>query len=469
MKTLSSKNLFILAFCAVFAIFFSCKKGDYIDSPDASLLVTDSVKFDTVFTAQGSTTQRFKIFNLNKQKLRLDEITLAGASQSSYQINVNGIAGTHFSNIEIDAGDSIYCFVRVNIDPTNVSSPFLVQDSIGIFYNGNKKYVQLQAYGQNAVYLTNTAITNDTVWKKNLPIVLLHDLTIPEGKTLTIEKGSKIYCHAKAGVLVNGRIVANGDTATADRINFATDRLDYTDNVDYKNLAGAWPGLEFGQNSSGNMLNYVSIKNAIYAIVDTLNASVPSNMKLSLNGCIVQNNSGYGILSRLGNMSVVNSLIANNGSGIGLYNGGQYVLDYNTLVGYSNLYVSHNNPVAMFNGTFSQPLNITMTNCILWGDNTSLNNEIGIGADLGTNASIKIDHSLAKYSSLPSSIQLSNMLQNVDPNFLLTDDNRAQYNFGLTPASPCRSAGTPIAGIAYDISGNKRNTLKPAIGCYENP
>ncbi len=471
---LSFKNLYILTLCIVLATIFSCKKGDYIDSPDASLSVADSIKFDTVFTAQGSTTQYFKIFNLNKQKLRLDEIRLAGAANSSYQINVNGTAGTDFSNIDIEAGDSIYCFVKVNIDPTNVSSPFLVQDSIGIFYNGKKQYVQLQAYGQNAVYLTNMAIANDTIWKKNLPIVLLKDLTISEGKTLTIEKGTKVYCHAKAGLLVNGRLLANGDTASADRINFTTDRLGYVqginnDDVDYSKLAGAWPGLEFGENSSGNVLSNVTIKNAIYGIVDTLNATTPSNIKLNLKGCIVQNNSGYGVLSRLGNMSIVNSMVANNGRCIGLYNGGRYVLNYNTIVGYSNLYVSHSDPVFILNGSSSEALNVAITNCILWGDNTSLNSEIGIGSDLGSNISVKIDHSLAKYSNLPSSLQLSNMLQNIDPNFSLIDNDRAQYDFRLSSVSPCLGAATPVSGITYDISGNLRNTLKPAIGCYENP
>ncbi|WP_447640874.1 MULTISPECIES: hypothetical protein [Chitinophagaceae] len=458
-----------------FAVIYSCKKSDYIDNPNAVLIVKDSIKFDTVFTSQGSATRIFKIYNLNKQKLRLDDITLSGGNKSFFQLNVNGVAGTQFPNIDIDAGDSIYCFVRVNIDPTNASSPFLVSDSMGIHYNGNTKYVQLQAYGQNAVYMTNTAITRDTGWKKNLPIVLLQTITVPESTTLTIEKGTKIYCHTNAGLLVDGQLLATGDTASADRISFATDRLDYVDNptgsgVDYKNLAGAWPGIDFGSNSSGNVLKYVTIRNAVYGITDTLNTQTPSMLKLDLQGCIIQNNSGYGVLSRLGNMSIVNSLIANNGSGVGLYNGGQYTLTYNTLVGYSNLYVSHNNPTAILNGTPPEPLKVAITNCIIWGDNSGIENEIGISSDLdGSNATVKIDHSLAKYSSLPSWLQLSNMLQNVDPGFVLVNNDFAQYDFRLEASSPCLGAAVPVSGIVYDLSGNKRNVLKPAIGCYENP
>ncbi|PZP50180.1 MAG: hypothetical protein DI598_06185 [Pseudopedobacter saltans] len=456
-------------------VFFACKKTDYIGSPDASISALDSVKFDTVFTAQGSATRIFKIFNNNKQKLRISNIQLAGGSNSAYQMNVNGNAGVDFSNIDIEAGDSIYCFVRVNIDPTNASSPFIVQDSIGIFYNGNSKYVQLQAYGQNAVYLTNESILNDTIWKNTLPIVLLKKLTIPEGKTLTIEKGSDIYCHGGAGLSIEGTLLANGDTANANRINFTTDRMDYVNNVtnsggvSYKNLAGAWLGIDFGPKSTGNILNYVTVKNAIYGITDTLNTTVPTTTKLNLQGCIVQNNSGYGVLSRLGSMTISNSLIVNNGSSVGLYNGGNYLLNYNTLAGYSNVYVSHNNPVLYLGGSSDATFNVSINNTILWGDNTSLVNEIGIGNNFGgNNIQIKVDHSLAKYTALPSVIVLSNMLQNDDPGFLLTDNNEVQYDFHLANASPCIGAATPINGISYDLSGNKRNTLNPSIGCYES-
>lgn len=456
------------------SIFFACKKSDYIDSPNAYISAIDSIKFDTVFTQKGSSTKIFKIFNYNKQKIKLNRVHLAGGNASSYKINLNGATGTDFSNIDIAAGDSIYCFVRVNIDPTNNQNPFLVQDSIGLFYNGNSRYVQLQAFGQNAVYLSNTAIANDTIWKKDLPIVLLKNLTIPTGKTLTIQKGSRIFCHKDAGLFVQGRLLALGDTAQADRIQFTSDRTDYVNNVtndggvSYKNLAGAWAGIDFANNSSGNVLNYITIQNATYAISDTLNSAAPATSKLSLQGAILQNNSGYGLLSRLGNISVVNSLIANNGIGIGLYNGGQYQLSYNTLVGYSNIYVSHNNPVLYFGGNASVPFQATINNCILFGDNNSIVNEIGLSDNFGGNPiQISFDHCLAQYTNLPSPLKLSNMLQNVDPGFLLIDNNKVQYDFHLANGSPAMGAGMPLSAITFDISGNKRNTLKPSIGCYE--
>ena len=113
----------------------------------------DTLSFDTVFTQVGSVTQSFKIFNNNDRKLRLSLIKLSGGIASAFKININGASSVEADNIEINANDSIYIFVQVNVNPSSVTNPFILSDSISIDYNGNKKWVQLQAYGQNAVFL----------------------------------------------------------------------------------------------------------------------------------------------------------------------------------------------------------------------------------------------------------------------------------------------------------------------------
>src|SRR6185295_18521940 len=135
-------------------IICSCKKDSFITSPQAILgLSTDSLTFDTVFTSAGSITKSFKILNLNNQKLQLSKIKLLGGASSSFKINVDGTAATEVNNIDIEADDSLYVFVQVNIDPNAGNLPFIISDSILINYNGNDEFVKLQAYGQNAVFL----------------------------------------------------------------------------------------------------------------------------------------------------------------------------------------------------------------------------------------------------------------------------------------------------------------------------
>ncbi|HLL44615.1 MAG TPA: hypothetical protein VK369_15805, partial [Segetibacter sp.] len=188
-------------------IAYSCKKASFINSPNAlSSFSTDTLHFDTVFTTTGSVTKLFKIFNQNDQKLRLSQIRLMNGASSPFKINVDGTQGVSFSNIELEPNDSVYVFVSVTINPNATNLPFIVRDSILVNYNGNNKFLQLQALGQNAHFFRNQRITSDTIWKSDLPFVIVNGLSVDSNVTLTIDKGCKIYCHANAPFIVNGTL-----------------------------------------------------------------------------------------------------------------------------------------------------------------------------------------------------------------------------------------------------------------------
>ena len=104
----------------------------------------DTVLFDTVFTTVTSSTRTFTVRNTTGAPLEVD-IALAGGKQSYYSINVDGVAGTEFHGVEIPAHDSIFVFVKVNIDPTNQNTPYLVTDSIMFYQKSCTQAVQLVA------------------------------------------------------------------------------------------------------------------------------------------------------------------------------------------------------------------------------------------------------------------------------------------------------------------------------------
>ena len=198
MKLLSLFFLFTF-----FAFTISCKKNSFATSPDALLFTsTDTLHFDTIFTGTGSITQSFKIFNLNDEKLLINNILLAGGYNSSFKINVDGSPGINFPNIEIAPNDSIYVFVAANINHNAINIPFLVQDSLQINYNGNVQWVHLDAYGQNAHFLRNASVTKDTSWNNDIPVVILGPLTVDQDKTLSVAKGVHVYCHSDAKIIV---------------------------------------------------------------------------------------------------------------------------------------------------------------------------------------------------------------------------------------------------------------------------
>src|SRR5690606_5404142 len=115
--------IFILALS-----FTACKDNSSLEENSKARLFfsTDSVLFDTIFTDKGSTTRTIKIFNYNKHKILINELSLSRGDASSFKININGLTTNNLSNIEIAGNDSIYVFVKAFINPNNSDSPFLI-------------------------------------------------------------------------------------------------------------------------------------------------------------------------------------------------------------------------------------------------------------------------------------------------------------------------------------------------------
>lgn len=460
---MKSKRTSFLLFITLCFIALSCEKTSYTNSPDAFLLTSaDTLHFDTVFTTVGSVTQSFKIFNSNDQKLRISNIELEGGSGSVFKMNVDGTAGTSFSNIEIAPADSIYVFVAVYIDPNNNNNPFLLQDSIRITYNTNETFVQLDAYGQNAYFLNNESATKDTTWKNELPIVILGDFTVREANTLIIEKGTKVYCHAGAGITINGTLKAIGDKYDSTRITFRNDRLDDY----YKDLPASWQGLTFTGSSINNELSFISVLNARDAIV-VQNPSSNNNPKLRMQQCIVDNASGTGISAMNSSIDAVNCLISNCGANIKFMAGGHYDFNHCTVAAYSNLFIAHDQPVLSISdideNNQSFPLAAHFTNSIFYGDDGMITDEISI-QQAGNNEFI-VNFENVLYKGNEGAANFANCIQNQDPDFAIINANENIFNFHLQDISPCINTGKH-AGINIDLDGNGRDT-DPDIGCYE--
>ncbi|MDZ4794468.1 MAG: hypothetical protein SGI83_09345, partial [Bacteroidota bacterium] len=212
------KTLAVLTISFLFVL-ISCRKDSFITSGDARLIVTaDTLKYDTLFVTAGSTYRTFKIINENNQKLRLSSLKLMGGAASVYRMNVDGTPGTQFNNIDIEANDSLYVFAQVNVNPGAAALPFILRDSIEISFNGNKRFVQLEAWGQNAHFFRDKVVTANETWNNDLPYVILGSLLINNNRILTINKGCRIYVHADAPIVVNGTLLVNGLKDTADRV-----------------------------------------------------------------------------------------------------------------------------------------------------------------------------------------------------------------------------------------------------------
>ncbi|HTN08516.1 hypothetical protein [Agriterribacter sp.] len=455
--------IYFLLFLFLLEGAMSCKKQTFITAENAALTITaDTLRFDTLFTSVGSVTQYFTIINSNTQKLKLSSIKLMGGTSSAYKINVDGNAATELSNVEMNAGDSLYVFVSVTIDPSLTDLPFIVQDSIQVNYNGNQKYIQLEAYGQNAHFVRNLYIDTHTTWNNKLPYVISGGIQVAQNSTLTIEEGCRIYLHANAPFIVDGTLIVNG--TAANRVSFQGDRLDHG----YRDLPSSWPGIYFRESSINNSIQYGIIKNAYQGII-AVGPATNTLPKLQLSECIIDNIYDTGILSIGSGIDAVNCLISNCGSNIVISAGGTYRFTYCTVVSYDNSYINHKKPVLTLSNTDetgnSYGLNALFRNCMVWAGGDNVENEVYTNKKGNAAFNIDFDHVLYKAKDISPDIHLMNSIANQDPLFDSINAGRRYFDFHIGKnISPAIGAGMSVS-ISNDLDGKERTGI-PDLGCY---
>ena len=447
---------------------YACKKDSFITTADASIRTsTDSIRFDTLFTTFGSTTRFVKIHNTNKEYLRIGTIQLAGGNTSPFRINADGTPGPVISAVDIAPNDSTYIFVTVTIDPNAAALPFILRDSISIEYNGNTKWIQLEAWGQNAQFFKSRTISADETWNNTLPYVITGPLIVAANATLTIEEGTKVYLHANAPIVVDGTLQVNGKQYDSTRVVFTGDRLDEP----YRDFPGSWPGIYFRQSSKDNVMTYAIIRNAYQGIVSE-QPSVNSNPKVQLNACIVDNCYDAGLIAAASAVNAVNCLFSNNGKNMVLVQGGSYDFTHCTSAAYSTSYILHKDPVLLVtdyikNGNVIVSGNLTahFTNCIFWGDNGPVDNEIVTGKQGTGIFDITLTNCLWKAKTDVPDITKINGIVNQDPLFDSVDIQNKVFKFSLKTGSPAIDKGinTPVTA---DLEGRPRSGI-PDLGSYE--
>ena len=446
-------------------LLFSCKKDSFITSADARVNITaDTLKYDTVFVTAGSTYRTFKIINENDQKLRVSSLKLFGGAASVYKINVNGISGTQFNNLEINANDSIYVFAQVNINPNAANMPFILRDSIEINYNGKRRLVQLEAWGQNAHFYRDKVITANETWNNDLPYVILGSLLINANQILTINKGCRIYIHADAPIVVDGTLLVNGLKDTIDRVYFQGDRLDEP----YKDYPAGWPGIFFRSTAKDNVFNYAVVKNAYQAIA-LQNLSSNANPKLILNECVIDNGYDAGIIAVNSSLRARNCLITNCGKNLYLVQGGNYQFTHCTVATYANSFIDHKDPVltlSNFANNTSNSLDATFRNCIFWGENGIIEDEVVVIKNGGGTFNVNFDYNLWKVKTVPANIISNQIINNQKPQFDSVNTSKNYYSFRLQTGSPAINKGVN-AGVNTDLDGKARPVGLPDLGCFE--
>ncbi len=425
---------------------------------------TDSVCFEPLITGQATSTRTIKVWNNSGEDLKISNVELRSAS-NSFQMIVDGRSGTSINNLELLNGDSLFIFVRANMQVNDEKQPVMVNDSIVVRYNGNQDRIILNAIGQNAVVLRDYTIERDTVWTNEQPFLIFGKLEVAEGATLTLKAGTEVLFHRGASFSVAGTLDARGNAS--DMVLFSGNRMDEIGpGMPYTNIYGQWEGITFTETSTNNIMEGVYMRGATYGIVvDT--AEIDDNQwRLIIANSEIRTSKRGNLKATDARVKAYNSVFANGGVQNVYLSGGEYLFNNCTLSenSVSSLRVRES---LVLRGDETHPIAAQFNNCIINGTHT---NEVSTSeADWCT---YSINNSLVNTESADTATYYKQCVFNEKAGFDFQLSKLYYYDFHIDSTSFARNIGdTALIKLypecATDLDGNVRiNNGKVDAGAY---
>ncbi|MCO7186346.1 hypothetical protein ABMY20_11255 [Tenacibaculum sp. SSH1-16] len=481
-------------------IVISCRK-DFNTVPSYGKLQfsKDTVFLDTVFSNIGSATYNLKVYNKSSKTITIPEIKLENGNTSNYRLNVDGLAGDSFNNIDILANDSIYIFIETTINVNTITDPLytdkilfdngenqqdvdlvtLVQDAHFIFPSKNSSGIETLTINGKETEIQGRFLTDEELTFTNeKPYVIYGYAAVPSSKTLTVEAGAKIHFHNNSGLIIDKDANFKVNGTLDEKVIFEGDRLEHQ----FSEIPGQWGAIWIREGSFNNELNYTQIKNGtVGLLVDGQDTSSPT---LTIKNTEIYNSSNYGVLGRNTHIEGENLVIGSAGqSALACTFGGKYNFAHATFANFWNNSIRQlpsvlvNNHISYLNNDNQE---ITETNdlvtanfinCIIEGNN---NVEFILDRIDGTTFNYSVENCLIKFNDLNNSFtdntelnfndteHYQNNILNGEPNF--KDVTKNEFIIGEN--SDAINKAKPST-VSNDILGVDRST-SPDIGAYQH-
>ncbi|MBQ7279145.1 MAG: hypothetical protein IJR13_00245 [Bacteroidales bacterium] len=490
MPTMPTPRFFLLI-PLLLPLLTSCVKEETFLSDSSARLEfsSETVSFDTVFTAMQTTTRYVKVYNRYDEPLLIDAVSLDGQYANRFRLNVDGDTSRIARNVEIGAHDSIFIFVQANINPNDQTNPFLVDADIVFSFNRKQQRLPIVAYGRNAIYHVPTythqlyrlylnqrgqvdtlwipfSIIDCANWNHSLPHVILGYAVVNSNETLHLTAGDELYFGNDACLWVYDSASLNVQGSLQQPVLFTSIRHDSY----YDSLPGQWSHVWLSQGSKENHIEWALIENATYGLlVDT---NVSSNPTLTISNSVIRNHSEIGLLGQGAYITGDNLLVYNCGTALlDLHYGGRYIFSNSTFANYWH-YSSRKTPAVVINNyyafnestIFPRPLQeASFRNCIIYGNYSGSDNsgEIKIDRIDDCPFNLSFSHCLLRSSVIGGTD--ATVILNRDPLFTSPQDN----NYIPQSNSPAVGNGNAAYLLSTtDLLGNTRNN-PPTIGALE--
>ncbi len=323
--------LYILLF-SVLGSLASCIEDSISTSPahqpDFSV---DTLHIGTLFTGQSSPTHSFIVYNRHDKVISIGSIAMRDGR--SFRVNVDGVAGHSFSNVEIRPNDSIFVFVEVTVPPTGQVSPMPLVDVLDFVTNGVTRSVVVEAIGQDVERVRALIVERDTTLDPTLPIQVFDSIVVKPGATLTIPEGTTMHFHDKARLSVYGTLRVLGSVERP--VNMTGDRTDnVVGSIPFDLMASQWHGVEFLPGSTDNYLSHAVIRNTVAGVlIDSLGARSTA-ADVTLVNCRLRNSARHALEVIHSSVDAVGCEFAEASQGVLSTRGGRYLFNHCTFANY---------------------------------------------------------------------------------------------------------------------------------------
>ena len=446
----------------------SCITDGLTTSPSDRLTFSrDTVNFDTVFTDLGTPTARLIVRNPAKKGINISSIRFS-RPDTEFTLNVDGVSGREFSDVEIRGRDSIYVFIECYIPENASKEPRLVADDLEFLVNGNLQKVRVEAYGMNVTRLRAIILKEDTRLTADQPYVVFDSLVVAPDATLSIDPGTRLLFHDGASLVVRGRLKARGEVGRM--IQIRGDRLDNVlPNVSYDIMAGQWGGIYLAPESMENEMEYVDMRSTVFGLVADSCADL-SRRKLLLRNSWLHNSQGSVLTSRCARVDAVGCCFSEAAGSVVSLTGGDHTF-LQTTIANNYLFSAISGPLLSLNHLFpseetgleSPLMKASFENSIIYG----------LASDLNV-PDLEDSDVFFRYVSLKSHGEdddhFINCFWETDPMFLTI---RADYyfNYRLGSDSPVKDCGNPMyvtPEAETDMDGvNRLASGLPSLGAYQ--
>lgn len=468
MKNMKFKLQYIFfAMIAACVVFTSCIEDSVSTSPsDQPTFSVDTLRLGTVFTTDGSPTSRFTVYNRHDKVISIGSIALRDDAGNCFRLNVDGLTGRTFSNVEIRPNDSIFVFVETTLPLNGTPGTTKREAHLDFVTAGVTRTVVLEAEGQDVARRRGYVVTGTETWSADYPYQIFDSLIVAEGARLTLDAGVTLNFHDASYMRIDGTLITKG---TADRpVNFVGDRTgNVVSSIPYEIMSGQWDGVVFTTTSRANELSHTSIRNTKYGVIVD---SVPANdlPALKLVNCQLRNSQQYALAAIHSDITAIGCELADASAGVVYLQGGKHLFNHCTIANYylftalggASVQFAHYN--ADSDDDSGLPfMDAQFTNSIIYGNGLDLSE----GDFTGT--SVTLDTCILKSDGSDDDNFIS-CLWDTDPMYYTV---REEYYFDYRPMPESPAIGAANAALthaeaAVDRLGVSRGS-SPAIGAYE--